>query len=56
MASTVFFSAWLETVLAPWLPPTLRVDLIAYVAAFVIGSVAASTLVGLLLRPLRNRS
>lgn len=53
-ASAAWFSGNIEALLRPRLAANLRVDLLAYVAAFFLGCLAASIIVGLILRPLRK--
>lgn len=54
VASAVWFSGNIEAGLRPHLAANLRVDLLAYVAAFFLGCLVASIIVGLILRPLRK--
>jgi hypothetical protein len=54
VASAVWFSGNIEALLRPRLAANVRVDLLAYAAAFFLGCLAASIIVGLILRPLRK--
>ena len=54
VASAVWFSGNIEALLRPRLAANVRVDLLAGVAAFFLGCLAASIIVGLILRPLRK--
>jgi hypothetical protein len=54
VASAAWFSGSIEAWLRPHLAANVRVDLLAGVAAFFLGCLAASIIVGLILRPLRK--